>query len=208
MKKKMVLPMMLVLSMAAAPIRASETPGEAKTKKGILGAIEKLKLIAPLVDQMKDVTNLILEGLGLEATAVGFEEMYKSIKELVAELDKPAGKIDLKKALALMQRINKIGIPLIEDIKDILKTVLKPIKTVLPRKPVKLGKKTFFVDDVPGFLVDQLFMLAIGYHKLVDKIFNAFMKVKEETPTPEIIEEIKITPPGKEKVPERRVIEM
>ena len=62
MKKRMILPIVLVLGVAIAPVPKAK----AAVAGEVAAALKKLKLMYPLLNQLKGVSMLILEGFGLE----------------------------------------------------------------------------------------------------------------------------------------------
>ena len=168
MKKKLILPIILVASIAFAPIAKA-------------GLMEDLADISSIVNS---ITKMALEGLGFEKTARGIEDLGQALEEGLKELDKPTKEIDFKVLSAVLAETNEIAGGMNEDLERMTKTLLKPLTKILPRgkKPLKVTKdgQEIYLDDLPDFITEKIFKLLGLYYKLTSKLMSGFIKIKDK----------------------------
>jgi len=194
--KKRLLSAILVAGIAVAPmVQADTLKGAPKVKKDLPAKLAVLKDVFDIIKEFKGVLSVILEGLGLKNTAEGFEELNDAIKMVLEELEKPTDEIDFSKLLVIVAETNEIALAMNEDLKKIMLILVKPLKKILPAKEIKFGKKTVMLDDVPAILTEKAIDVLGLYYKLVAKLMNTIVKVKE-TVKPKEDEEIPAMAPG------------
>jgi len=169
MKKKLILPIVLATSMIITPLTTQANfVKELAEFAGIAGDLSSMA---------KDTSEFILKGVGLRDTAASVEDFHDALEVLLEEMNKD--KPDFTKILDVAAETNRIALGVMGDLKKVLDKITMPVKLLLPKKKVTIGKNEFFLDEVPGFF-NKLIVDALSLqYKVTAKALDMIVKTKK-----------------------------
>jgi len=169
MKKRLILPLVLVGSMALSPVAQADT------------APKRTNLVKEFIGIGKTVAEFFANVLGEEKMVKTVKEVEELIKELVKESDQTIPNVE--KIAELTIAINTKGEEITNQVEELIKKVLVgpaeaglrfvfPRKRVAPKKRAKKGLPPLYVYKVPEMIFDQIAKIIKFHQNTTNTLLN------------------------------------